>query len=71
MKCIILAGGKGNSMWPLSRENYPKQFMDIKENRSLLQEMVAKNIPFLSFFMYGTALIYSADRIPARISPIL
>lgn len=30
MKCIVLAGGKGNSLWPLSRENYPKQFMDIK-----------------------------------------
>lgn len=59
MKCIILAGGKGNSMWPLSRENYPKQFMDIKENRSLLQEMVAKNIPFCDEFIISSNVNYS------------
>lgn len=46
MKCIVLAGGKGNSLWPLSRENYPKQFMQIKENRSIFQETIARNIPF-------------------------
>lgn len=26
--CIILAGGKGRRLWPCSRENYPKQFID-------------------------------------------
>ncbi len=54
MKCIILAGGKGNSMWPLSRENYPKQFMNIKENRSLLQETIARNIPFCEEFIISS-----------------
>ncbi|MBB5263463.1 mannose-1-phosphate guanylyltransferase/mannose-6-phosphate isomerase [Catenibacillus scindens] len=58
MKCIILAGGKGNSMWPLSRENYPKQFMEVKEGRSLLQEMVAKNIPFCDEFIISSNLNY-------------
>ncbi len=58
MKCIILAGGKGNSMWPLSRENYPKQFMDIKENRSLLQEMLAKNIPYCDEFIISSNINY-------------
>lgn len=51
MKCLILAGGKGNSLWPLSREEYPKQFMQIKKNRSLLQETVARNIPFCDEFL--------------------
>lgn len=46
MKCIILAGGSGDRLWPLSRKNYPKQFMSIKENRSLLQETIARNIPY-------------------------
>ena len=54
MKCIVLAGGKGNSMWPLSRENYPKQFMNIKENRSLLQETIARNIPFCEEFIISS-----------------
>ena len=26
--CIILAGGKGRRLWPCSRENQPKQFID-------------------------------------------
>ena len=26
--CIILAGGKGRRLWPCSRENKPKQFID-------------------------------------------
>ena len=45
---VILAGGKGERLWPLSRVNYPKQFLNItNENLSLLQSTVirAKNIP--------------------------
>lgn len=58
MKCLILAGGKGNSLWPLSREEYPKQFMQIKKNRSLLQETVARNIPFCDEFLIATNSAY-------------
>ena len=32
MKCLILAGGSGDRLWPLSRRSYPKQFVEIKEN---------------------------------------
>ena len=46
MKCIVLAGGIGNSLWPLSRKNYPKQFMNIREGRSLLQDTIVRNMPF-------------------------
>lgn len=58
MKCIVLAGGKGNSLWPLSRENYPKQFMNIKNNRSLFQESIARNIPFCDEFIIATNKAY-------------
>lgn len=37
MKSIILAGGVGTRLWPLSREWYPKQFLPLKE-RSLFQQ---------------------------------
>lgn len=36
---IILCGGSGTRLWPLSRESYPKQFLNLEENNnhSLLQ----------------------------------
>ena len=40
MKVIVLAGGSGTRLWPLSREFYPKQFLKINSNESLLQRTV-------------------------------
>ena len=34
---LILAGGSGSRLWPLSRELYPKQFLNIQNTESLLQ----------------------------------
>ncbi len=34
---LILAGGKGTRLWPLSRENHPKQFVEFKGGLSLFQ----------------------------------
>lgn len=34
---FILAGGRGTRLWPLSRENYPKQFVPFKDGLSLFQ----------------------------------
>lgn len=34
---IILAGGSGSRLWPLSRELYPKQLLNIISDKSLLQ----------------------------------
>lgn len=39
---IILAGGTGTRLWPLSRENYPKQFLKLISHRSLLQETILR-----------------------------
>lgn len=54
MKCVILAGGSGDALWPLSRKNYPKQFINIREGRSLFQEAVARNLPFCNDFYIFT-----------------
>ena len=35
---IILAGGSGTRLWPLSRKSYPKQFSKILGNNTLFQE---------------------------------
>ena len=39
---IILAGGSGERLWPLSRESYPKQFTNFLDNQSLFQKTVLR-----------------------------
>ena len=39
---IILSGGSGTRLWPLSREAYPKQFLALTGDHSLLQQTVAR-----------------------------
>jgi mannose-1-phosphate guanylyltransferase/mannose-6-phosphate isomerase len=35
---VILAGGSGTRLWPLSRELYPKQFMRLTDDNTLMQQ---------------------------------
>ena len=46
MKCVVLAGGRGEKLWPLSRKNLPKQFIKIQNDHSIFQETVARNLSF-------------------------
>ena len=58
MKCVILAGGSGDSLWPLSRKRYPKQFICNNNSLSLFQETITRNIPFCDEFIIVTNIIY-------------
>lgn len=42
MKTIILAGGSGTRLFPLSREHYPKQFIPLLDDESLFQNTVKR-----------------------------
>lgn len=50
---IILCGGSGTRLWPLSRKSYPKQFAQIMEDESLLQSCVRR--------LSGTSEVLVAD----------
>ena len=39
---VIMAGGSGTRLWPLSRELFPKQFLVLDGQRSMLQATVAR-----------------------------
>ena len=39
---IILCGGSGTRLWPLSRELYPKQFMDLGQGHTLFQDTISR-----------------------------
>lgn len=39
---VVMAGGSGTRLWPLSRAQYPKQFLILQGNRSLFQEAAAR-----------------------------
>ncbi len=40
MKILILAGGQGTRLWPLSRKQKPKQFQKLISGKTMLQETV-------------------------------
>ncbi len=44
MKSIILAGGSGTRLFPLSRKKFPKQFLNLKDEESLFQKTVNRNL---------------------------
>ena len=53
--CVILAGGKGRRLWPSSREDRPKQFIDFfGTGRTQLQttfDRFSKIIPLENIFI--------------------
>ncbi|MBO7282559.1 MAG: 2-C-methyl-D-erythritol 4-phosphate cytidylyltransferase, partial [Alistipes sp.] len=53
--CVIMAGGMGKRFWPMSRQNHPKQFLDILgTGRSFIRhtfERFANIVPIENFIV--------------------
>ena len=47
MYAVIMAGGVGTRLWPRSRQNIPKQFLDIVAEDTMLQETFTRIEPLI------------------------
>ena len=45
---VILSGGSGTRLWPLSRESYPKQFLPLAGTDTMLQATWLRIAPLAS-----------------------
>jgi mannose-1-phosphate guanylyltransferase len=39
---VILSGGSGTRLWPLSRKQYPKQYLPLVGDNTMLQETILR-----------------------------
>ncbi|MDX8391939.1 MAG: mannose-1-phosphate guanylyltransferase/mannose-6-phosphate isomerase [Mariprofundaceae bacterium] len=47
IKAVVLAGGSGSRLWPLSRRQLPKQFLKLDGDSSLLEATIARLQPLV------------------------
>ncbi|MDQ0204312.1 mannose-1-phosphate guanylyltransferase [Pectinatus haikarae] len=59
MKIIILAGGNGSRLFPLSNDNSPKQFLKINSKKSLLAETINR---FSDIVVPKDIIVVTAER---------
>lgn len=75
MKVIVLAGGRGTRLWPLSRERFPKQFLKLIDGRSLLEctyrRAMALTDPSEVVTVTSADFLYLTKEIAERVHPDL
>ena len=42
INCVILCGGSGTRLWPLSRKKIPKQFLSLTNDKTMLQNTICR-----------------------------
>ena len=52
MNAVVLAGGTGTRLWPLSRSTKPKQFERLTSDKTMFEETIER----ISFFICGSAI---------------
>jgi mannose-1-phosphate guanylyltransferase/mannose-6-phosphate isomerase len=71
---VILAGGSGTRLWPLSRKNFPKQFLCLQGDTSLLQQTLqrAMTLPHQQLLVVSNQAHYflCQEQLQASASPI-
>ena len=47
LTALIMAGGRGTRFWPASTDEYPKQFLNLIGERTMIQETVHRLLPLM------------------------
>ena len=69
--CVILAGGKGRRLWPCSREEHPKQFIDFfGVGRTLLQTTFNRFIKVIPPEIENLTELWPAPYLRAASAPL-
>ena len=74
---VVLCGGSGTRLWPLSRKDYPKQFVPLIDGKSLLQltlerlKNLSKNILCIASENHRFLVQESADKAGVAVNQIL
>lgn len=66
MRVLLLAGGGGTRLWPLSSEERPKQFLPLLSEKSLLAETYARLSPLTDEIFVATTARY-ADQVRSEL----
>lgn len=59
MRILLLAGGGGTRLWPLSTEERPKQFLALLSEKSLLRETYERLLPLSNDVFVATGARYA------------
>ncbi len=51
MKAVIMCGGSGTRLWPISRKSSPKQFVPLFNQKSLFELTIERNLSFVNEFI--------------------
>jgi mannose-1-phosphate guanylyltransferase len=57
---LVMAGGSGTRLWPYSRSNRPKQFLQLGNSHTMLQETITRTLPLIPLeqFFIATGAAY-------------
>jgi len=61
MIALIMAGGFGTRFWPVSRQNFPKQFINIQGSTSMLQKTVERLLA--KVLMHDIYIVTAANQV--------
>jgi mannose-1-phosphate guanylyltransferase/mannose-6-phosphate isomerase len=58
---VILAGGSGTRLWPLSRQAYPKQFLHLVDEQYTMLQLTLKRLDNLSYNVLPPIIVCSEN----------